>query len=53
MDQVHPRGQHNVKVVQLRLALWPDTQEVEGVEDARVEVQGGIPDLSQIRSINH
>ena len=47
MDQVHPRGQHYVKVVQLRLALRPDTQEVEGVEDARVEMQGGVPDLSK------
>ena len=47
VDQVHPRGQHDVKVVQLRLALRPDTQEVEGVEYARVEVQGGVPDLTK------
>ena len=45
VDQVHPRGQHNVKVVQLRLALRPDAQEVQGVEDAGVEVEGGVPDL--------
>ena len=44
---MHPRGQHYVKVVQLRLALRSDTQEVERVEDARVEVQGGVSDLAQ------
>ena len=52
VDQVYPRGQHNVKVVQLRLALRPDTQEVEGVENARVEVQGRVPDLNRIRSLD-
>ena len=48
MDEVNPRGQHDVKVVQLRLALRAEAQEVERVEDAGVEVQGRVPDLDRI-----
>ena len=47
MDEVDPRGQHDVEVVQLRLALRPHAQQVERVEDARVEVQGSVPDLDR------
>ena len=50
VDEVNPRGQHDVKVVQLRLALRTEAQEVERVEDAGVEVQGRVPDLDRIRS---
>ena len=52
MDEVDPRGKDDVKVVQLRLALRLDAQEVQRVEDARVEVQGSVPDLDRdVRSL--
>ena len=45
VDEVDPRGQHDVEVVELRLALRPHSEQVERVQDAGVEVQGGVAHL--------